>query len=141
MTADEINSYVIRFMNQELGSILRIVSKSDLARIRDGLKTIIFCDRYKKREQITEGLSFEPLRNVLHKYNTKNMSNFLSDPSFAFLYTHFFLKNGKKATEEQQEVDSEKLTLSMRHLMKEAFNYLPEEITSIFEKVYLSIYH
>jgi hypothetical protein len=141
MTGDEINSYVIKFMKQELGSILRIVSESDIARIRDGLKTIIFCDRYKKSEQITEGLNFVPLRNVLHKYNTKNMSKFLSDPSFAFLYTHFFLKHGKKATEEQQEVDKEKLIFSMKKLMKEAFNYLPEEITSLFEKVYISIYH
>ena len=141
MSAEEINSYITKFMKQEIGSILRIVSESDLARIRDGLKTIIFCDRYKKSELITEGLNFVPLRNVLHKYNTKNMSKFLSDPSFAFLYTHFFLKNGKKATEEQQEVDNEKLISSMRHLMKEAFNFLPEQITSLFEKVYLSIYH
>jgi hypothetical protein len=140
MSADEINYHVIKFMKHELGSILRIISEEDLVGIRNGLKTIIFCDRHKKIERITEGLNFSLLRNVLHRYNSTNMSNFLSHPSFAFLYTHFFLKNGKKASEEQQEVNHEKLIHSMYNLMKKTLYYLPEKTTSLFQKVYLSIY-
>jgi hypothetical protein len=95
MSAIEINTLMTTFMDQEFGQILKLLSTADYERTRDALKTIILCDRYRKSEQISEGLSFLALRNVLHKYNTRNLIEFLSDASFSFLYTHFFLKNGK----------------------------------------------
>ena len=141
MSALEINTLVSEFMNKELGSILIcLLTQSDFDRIRDALKTIIFCDRYQKKEAISEGLSFVALRNVLHKYNTRNLIDFLSDASYSFLYTHFFLKEGRNAAFEQQDNDVEKLLGRMRHLMKEASNYLPSEINKIFEEIYASIF-
>lgn len=139
MSTHEINTLVSDFMIQELGAILIcLFSQNDLDRIRDALKTVIFCDRYAKKEAISAGLSFVPLRNVLHKYNTRNLIDFLSDASYSFLYTHFFLKEGKKAANEQSDNDVNKLLARMRHLMKESANYLPTEINKIFEEIYSS---
>lgn len=135
MTAKDINGLVDKFMNQEFGFLFVLLTENDLERIRDGLKTIILCDRYKKKELISEGLDFVPLRNVLHRYNTRNLIEFISDASYAFLYTHFFLKEGRKAVAEQEDVSGEKLTQRMRHLMKESSNYLPSEINSLFEEI------
>lgn len=141
MSTDEINKLVSEFMNNELGTILIcLLTQNDYARIRDALKTIIFCDRYQKKENISAGLSFVPLRNVLHKYNTRNLIDFLSDASYSFLYTHFYLKEGKKAALEQSDNDADKLLARMRHLMKEASNYLPTEINKIFEEIHASIF-
>ncbi|CAI2373913.1 unnamed protein product [Moneuplotes crassus] len=141
MSAEEINTMVSEFMQKELGQILLcLLTESDYNRIRDALKTIIFCDRHKKKEDISEGLDFVPLRNVLHKYNTRNLIEFLSDASNSFLYTHFFLKDGKKSANEQSDNDAGKLLSRMRHLMKESLNYLPSEINEIFESIYASIF-
>ncbi|CAI2373170.1 unnamed protein product [Moneuplotes crassus] len=142
MTTDEINIIMSSFMENELGSILIcLLSEDDHDRIRDALKTIIFCDRYQKKEAISEGLNFSILRNVLHKYNTRNLIDFLSDASNSFVYTHYFLKEGKNAAYEQSDNDSDKLLSRMRHLMKEASNYLPSEINEIFEEIYASIFN
>lgn len=141
MSTQEINDMVSDFMQKELGSyLISLLTDNDAGRIRDALKTIIFCDRHRKKEDISEGLDFVPLRNVLHKYNTRNLIDFLSDASYSFVYTHFFLKDGKKAATEQSDNDSEKLLSRMRHLMKEASNYLPSEINEIFEGIYTSIF-
>lgn len=141
MTADEINALVCKFMQQEFNFLATLLTEKDYVRTRDALKTIILCDRYKKKERVSEGLNFAPLRNVLHKYNTRNLIEFLSDAANSFLFTHFFLKNGQKAIEEQDDVSREKLVHRMRHLMKEASNYLPAEINSVFEEIYNSIHH
>jgi len=138
MSLSEINHLISTFMMKELGSILIIVSQEDFCKIRDGLKTIIFCDRYLKKEQISNGLCFKSLRNVLHKYNSRNLHVFLSETAYSFLFTHFFLKNGKQSVGEQSDVDDVKLTQRMRHLMKEATRYIPDSISMLFEKVYLS---
>lgn len=97
MTTEELNSIVCKFMEQEFFMLAKILSEKDYERTRDALKTIILCDRYRKKEKISEGLNYNPLRNVLHKYNTRNLIDFLSDASNSYLYTHFFLINGSKA--------------------------------------------
>jgi hypothetical protein len=140
MSAEELNAHVSKYLTKELGNALNMLSDSDFSRTRDGLKTIILCDRYKKKEKISEGLSFVSFRNVLHKYNTRNLIEFLSDASFSLLFTHFFLKNGKQATQEQNEVNGDKLIGRMRHLMKEASGYLPSSLNNYFEGVYSSVY-
>lgn len=139
MTLDEFNQHVCKFIDREFGMITKLLSQKDYERMMNALKTIICCDRYKKKEKISKGLDFELFRKVLHKYNTRNLNEFLSDASNSFLYTHFFLMNGKKSSEEQDDVQKDKFIQSMRHLMKEASNYLPSHINSIFEEIYNSI--
>lgn len=140
MTAQELNTLICKFMEKEFSMLSRLLSEDDYERTRDALKTIILCDRYKKKERIIEGLDFSIFRNVLHKYNTRNLLEFLSDASNAYLYTHFYLISGQKSTDEQDDVQKEKLLQSMRHLMVEAANYLPSEINSIFEEIHNSLY-
>lgn len=141
MTAEELNTLVCKFMEKELHSFCSLLTEKDYERTRDALKTIVLCDRYRKKERISEGLDFTPLRNVLHKYNTRNLIELLSDASYSFLFTHFFLMHGQKSSEEQEDVDREKLIQRMRHLMNEASNYLPSEINALFEDIYQSIYN
>ena len=62
--------------------------------IHESMKTLILCDRYNKGESIVKGLDFDPIRNVLNKYNTKNLNIFMSNVSNSFLYLHFFKKSG-----------------------------------------------
>ena len=140
MHQSELNQLVVRFMHTEFEFLSSLLTEADYARTRDALKTIILWDRYRKRESISEGLDFSPLRNVLHKYNTRNLIELISDASYSFLFTHFFLMQGKKVSEEQEDVDSDKLIQRMRHLMAEASNYLPKEINSLFEEIHSSIY-
>ena len=139
MTSEEFNEHVCKFIEREFGIITKLLSEKDYERTMKALKIIIWCDRYNKKEKITEGLDFELFRKVLHKYNTRNLNEFLSDASNSFLYTHFFLMNGKKSSEEQDDVKKDKFIQSMRHLMKEASSFLPSDINSIFEEIYNSI--
>ena len=44
--------------------------------ILEALETIILCDRYNKSEKVTEGLNFDEIRNLLNKYNSKNLKEF-----------------------------------------------------------------
>mmetsp|Transcript_39266 Transcript_39266/g.45038 ORF Transcript_39266/g.45038 Transcript_39266/m.45038 type:complete len:127 (-) Transcript_39266:25-405(-) len=117
------------------------LSEQEYEQLRDALKVIILCERYNKKERISEGLNFTPLRNVLHKYNTRNLSEFISEIPNAYLYTHFYLKNGKQASENQQDVNSVKLNQSMRRLMKEALKHLPKSIGDLFEEIYSSLFN
>ena len=75
---------------------------------------------------------------MIHKYNTRNLIDYLSDASNAYLYTHFFLINGYQSCEEQEDVQKDKLIQRMRHLMLEAANYLPKQINALFEEIYNS---
>ena len=139
MTSNEFNTHVCKFMETEFSLITKLLSKSEYEQLRDALKTIILCDRYNKKEKISEGLNFEIFRKVLHKYNTRNLNEYLSVPSNSFLYTHFFLIYGKKSSEEQEDVQKDKFMQSMRHLMKEASKFLKSNINSLFEEIYISI--
>lgn len=141
MKKHEIDALVYKFMDEEFSFLAGLLTEKDFERTKDALKTIILCDRYKKKELISEGLDFATLRNVLHKYNTRNLIELISDASYSFLFTHFFLINGKKSAEEQADVDQDKLIQRMRHLMSESSNYLPKEINSLFEEIYKSIYN
>jgi hypothetical protein len=129
MPQSEIDGLVYTFMENEFSFLSNIVSQNDYNRTRDALKTIILCDRYRKHEQISDGLDYNPLRNVLHKYNTRNLIEFISDASYAFLYIHFFIVNGQTAAEEQDDVSVDKLIQRMEHLQNEASNYLPNEFS------------
>lgn len=139
MSQDEINALVTKFMECELKALVNLLSQKDYERTRDAIKTIVLCERYKKKEMISEGLNFSALRNVLHKYNTRNLLELLSDAAYSFLFTHFVLKNGRKAAEEQDDVDIEKLMQRMKHLMTEASNYLPSDINTIFGEISASL--
>ena len=58
------------------------------------LAVVILCDRYNKPEPVVKEFDFTLIRNVLNKYNTKNLTSFMRPLGNAFLYAHFFLSKG-----------------------------------------------
>ena len=73
------------------------------------MKLIILCDRYNKDEPIIKELDFTIIRNVLNKYNSKNLSIFLNQGANAFLFINFFKMGALATSKEQKDVDSDKL--------------------------------
>lgn len=96
------------------------------------LETIILCDRYNKNERITDGLNFDEIRNLLNKYNSKNLKDFFANISHAFLFSHYFKLNSKKDVLDQKHVDEEKLNKQMESLFKKSIASLPDSIKASF---------
>lgn len=100
------------------------------AQLVDSLEKIILCDRYNKNEKVTEGLDFDEVRNLLNKYNSKNLNSFFETSAHAFLYAHYYrLSAGSDATS-QKHVDQEKLIKQMESLFDRSVKFLPDSIKS-----------
>lgn len=92
--------------------------------LEESLKTLILCDRYNKQEPIIEGLDFTILRNVLNKFNTRNLINFFGDKCYSLLFVHYFEKNGQYDAYNQGDVEPTKLIEEMQMLYDEADKYV-----------------
>lgn len=92
--------------------------------LEDSLKTLILCDRYNKNEPIIEGLQFETLRNVLNKFNTRNLLSFYSEKSYALLFLHYFERKSQEDCQLQKDVVPERLLQEMTALYDEADKYV-----------------
>lgn len=93
-------------------------------KLEEWLKTLILWDRYNKWEPIIEGLEFEIVRNVLNKFNTRNLIEFLSDKSYALLFVNYFEKASETDWLTQREVDPDRLKQEMKALYDEADKYV-----------------
>lgn len=84
----QVNKYgykrkVKTFTNQQFREMLKdyirkefhVYSKYEatLERLEVPLQDLILCDRYNKGEAIIEGCNFETIRNLLQKFNTRNL--------------------------------------------------------------------
>lgn len=98
------------------------------------LKVVILCDRYNKQESIIEGLDFTVLRNVLNKFNTRNLLNFLSQESNAFLFVHYFEAEGRNNAENQSDVEVDKLFKELQALYDEADKYVKIQLKEFIEQ-------
>ena len=98
------------------------------------LKVVILCDRYNKQESIIEGLDFTVLRNVLNKFNTRNLLNFLSQESNAFLFVHYFEAEGRNNAENQSDVEVDKLFKELQALYDEADKYVEIQLKEFIEQ-------
>lgn len=94
------------------------------------LETIILCDRYNKNEKVTEGLDFDQIRNLLNKYNSKNLKEFFKNIGHAFLFSHYFRLSSEVDVKAQKHVDQEKLGKQMESLFKKSLSALPDSISS-----------
>ena len=101
------------------------------------LETIILCDRYNKNEKVIEGLNFDQIRNLLNKYNSKNLKEFFSNIAHAFLFSHYFRLNSEVDVKFQKHVDQEKLSKQMNSLFTKGLMNLPDSIkTTVMKKNY-----
>lgn len=96
--------------------------------ILHALETIILCDRYNKNEKVTEGLDFDEIRNLLNKYNSKNLKEFFKNLSHALLFSHYYKLSSKADVSRQKHVDHTKLNKQMESLFKKSMESLPESI-------------
>lgn len=92
------------------------------------LQTIILCDRYNKNELVTEGLDFDQIRNLLNKYNSKNLKDFFKNIAHAFLFSHYHRLRSDVDVQDQGHVDQEKLGKQMESLFVKSLNALPDSI-------------
>jgi hypothetical protein len=92
------------------------------------LQTIILCDRYNKNELVTEGLDFDQIRNLLNKYNSKNLKDFFKNISHAFLFSHYHRLRSDVDVQDQDHVDQEKLGKQMESLFAKSLMALPDSI-------------
>lgn len=64
------------------------------------------------------------------------MKKFVSDSANSFLYTHFYLINGRYECYKQEDVDQNNLNEQMKKLMLEAFKTLFDSVKPIYERLY-----
>jgi len=101
MTEVELENMISSFAKQELVSLESPLSPGLLNQVYHSLKIIILCDRYNKGEYVLKNLDFTLIRNVLNRYNTKNLTAFLSIAANSFLFIHFYNQFGDKSSKLQ----------------------------------------
>mmetsp|Transcript_6532 Transcript_6532/g.6092 ORF Transcript_6532/g.6092 Transcript_6532/m.6092 type:complete len:93 (+) Transcript_6532:948-1226(+) len=82
-----------------------------------------------------QGIDFNPFKDLLAKYTQKKMKAFLKNSSNSYLYTHFYLINGKSACYEQEDVDQENFNTQMKKLLVESSNNLSTSIGPIYSEL------
>mmetsp|Transcript_3946 Transcript_3946/g.3703 ORF Transcript_3946/g.3703 Transcript_3946/m.3703 type:complete len:125 (-) Transcript_3946:35-409(-) len=113
----------------EFGYLNSYTEFRDYIQLERSLKIIILCDRYNKKEDIITGLDFTVLRNVLNKFNTRNLINFYSEGSFAFLFMHYYENFSEKDAMEQNDVEPDKLKEELQVLYHEANKYSDQQMS------------
>lgn len=136
ITPNEINHIIMDFLQTEFSTILPIINEDEVIELMNSLKLIILSDRSNKKEPMISGMDFSVVRNVFGKYTQKNMKLFMHDASNCFLYTHFYLINGRSACYEQTDVDQDNFNDQMRKLMFEAFKNLIPTVKPLYERLY-----
>jgi hypothetical protein len=130
-TADQYyREYVAKEFDRNQDTLLEIGSQELVL----ALETIILCDRYAKKERVIEGLDFEEIRNLLNKYNTKNLKEFFKKTAHAFLFSHYFRMNSGSDVKSQSHVDQDKLGKQMESLFKKSLEALPDSIKATVTK-------
>lgn len=136
ISAGEINQIVLQYIQKEFSTILPALSSEEHFGLLESLKRIILSDRSNKKEPMIKGIDFTVVRNLFGKYTQKNMKMFMRDSSNSFIYTHFYLINGRSACYEQNDVDQVNFNDQMKRLMFEAFRNLFSSVKPLYEKLY-----
>lgn len=121
---DQLEHSIRQFIEIEFDYLLGFQEYINYMKLEEWLKTLILWDRYNKWEPIIEGLQFEIVRNVLNKFNTRNLIEFLSDKSYALLFVNYFEKASENDCLNQREIDPERLKQEMKTLYDEADKYV-----------------
>lgn len=97
--------------------------------ISEKIQELILWDRYKKGEDLTKGLYFDEIRQLLTKFNHKFMAQFLKNEVHSLLFVHYFKMKSMYDAEMQNHVDQEKLAKQMEKMYgvcrKNLSNMLP----------------
>lgn len=124
MGLDELNETIKKFIRIEFPYLQPYPEYIDYMQLEYSLKVFILWDRYNKKEPIIDGLDFVILRNVLNRFNTRNLLNFLSEKSNAHLYIHYFEVYGEEDAKNQNDAEYSKLFKEMEAFYEEADKYV-----------------
>lgn len=133
ISPQEITEIVAQYAHQEFGTILPLLQQNEFEDLIHSLKIIVLSDRSNKKEPMIEGLDFSTFKNLWAKYTQKNMKLFMQESSNSFIYTHFYLINGRLAWYEQEDVDQTNFNTQMKKLVVEACKYLSSSIKPVYE--------
>jgi hypothetical protein len=129
-----VDEYFREYVVVEFANNKSTMSFIGVEQLVGALETIILCDRYNKDEKVTDGLNFDEIRNLLNKYNSKNLNSFFQTCSHAFLYSHYFRLSAGKDVTLQNHVDQDKLKKQMESLFDRSVKFLPDSIKSTVTK-------
>ena len=132
MDPHEMDNLVGNYMREEFDFLLGMLAANEMHLMLTCLKRIILSDRFNKWERVTYGVDFTTSRNLFNKYSTKALNEFISIPPNSILLVHFYLKQGKKLSFCQNDVDKHKLERQMQWLVKEAFGFLPPQFVEVY---------
>jgi len=130
LSFSDINDAIKQFIEIEFSYLRCFPEYIEYIGLERSLKIIILWDRYNKKEDIISGLDFTTLRNVLNKFNTRNLINFFSEHSYALLYIHFYEFFDKNDISTQKDVEPVKLNQEMLNLYQEANKYTSLQLDS-----------
>ena len=116
---------LVEFANNS--STLKAIGADNLI---NALQVIILCDSYNKNERVTDGMDFDEIRNLLNKYNSKNLNSFFKTHAHSFLYSHYFRLSAANDVTNQGHVDQDKLKKQMESLFERSLDFLPDLIKS-----------
>lgn len=136
ITPEEINEIILKFVQTEFSTILSQLTNDEFSNLLEKLKCVILSDRSNKREPMIDGIDFSVVKNLFGKYTQKTMKLFMKIPANSFLYTHFYLINGRSACYEQEDVDKDNFNAQMKKLMIEALRTLFPSVKPLYEKLY-----
>lgn len=136
ISPNEMSHIMMKFIEAEFSKLLPILTGNEVTQLLESLKQVVFSDRSNKKEPMTKGIEFGIVRNLFGKYTQKNMKKFMSEPANSFLYTHFYLINGRYECYKQEDVDQGNLNDHMKKLILEAFKSLFTSVKPIYEKLY-----
>lgn len=66
--------------------------------------TVLHSHRHKKNESYIKKRDFTKIRQVLYSFSTSAKKTFLTDPSYALIFAHFFSKQGEGFIEEKSQL-------------------------------------
>jgi len=139
LSLDQMNEAIRAFIQLEFDYLNPYPEYTEYMWLENSLKTLILWDRYNKNEPIIDGLAFDIIRNVLNKFNTRNLLNFFSDKANSLLFVHYYERNWEVDAARQPDVDPQKLLGEMVALYEEADKYMKLQLQT-FEKENLPIY-
>lgn len=132
----EVNQILTQYIHSEFGTVLPVLSNSELNELLINLKCIVLSDRSNKKEPMIEGTDFTMVKNLFGKYTQKTMKAFMKDGANCFLYTHFYLIYGRSECYKQNDVDQVNFNEQMKKLMLEAFRNLFTSIKPLYYELY-----
>mmetsp|Transcript_6954 Transcript_6954/g.6128 ORF Transcript_6954/g.6128 Transcript_6954/m.6128 type:complete len:246 (-) Transcript_6954:108-845(-) len=138
LSPQEINEIITAFAEMEFGSILPIFEEREFEELVKNLKTIILSDRSNKKEAMTQDIDFSIFKNLCAKYTNKKMKLFMQESTNSFLYTHFYLINGRLTCYEQKDVNQENFNTQMKKLVLESCQYLSSSVKPVYERLLIN---